>query len=366
MGQSGSALYIRQSSLSPVLVTAMFLVVFGMVAAAYSCQAFPIFPNQGLFRQSRQSFNFVDAVPEIESARLEFMEELDRAMTSLVTDVTGQAVEDTEEVAEAKDAFMEVFNNALNGFITEVFLEDTPDVKAAKQEFFKEFEAATNGLIKTVENFYIEDTAEVRDAKAAFNQAFEDAKAGRVGAQYIPYTPEVQEARDQFFRFFELVVNGMLYKLAPQPVVNYYIPDTPEVNNAKKEFRDLYKSALKGDFDAALTLVALEDAISNNENNPERAAEEFLQTATTLQEMIRILEADGSLDLQTYTVSDNNDDSEDDSEAGNEEEEDAVNEIAEVFSEADEDFSSLDDEEEGTTELPETEDDDDYEYDEYK
>merc|ERR1711962_167611 len=354
MGVGICSLHSSVFTLSPVLVTAMFLVVFGMVAAAYSCQAFPIFPNQGLFRQSRQSFNFVDAVPEIESARLEFMEELDRAMTSLVTDVTGQAVEDTEEVAEAKDAFMEVFNNALNGFITEVFLEDTPDVKAAKQEFFKEFEAATNGLIKTVENFYIEDTAEV-----------EDAKAGRVGAQYIPYTPEVQEARDQFFRFFELVVNGMLYKLAPQPVVNYYIPDTPEVNNAKKEFRDLYKSALKGDFDAALTLVALEDAISNNENNPERAAEEFLQTATTLQEMIRILEADGSLDLQTYTVSDNKDDSEDASEAGNEEEEDAVNEIAEVFSEADEDFSSLD-EEEGTTELPETEADDDYEYDEYK
>ena len=38
-----------------------------------------------------------------------------------------------------------------------------------------------------------------------------------------------------------LVVDGMLYKLAPKPVPTYYIPDTPDVNDAKKEFRDLYR-----------------------------------------------------------------------------------------------------------------------------
>merc|ERR1712098_52650 len=325
MGQSGSVrqpLHIQ----APLSSTAMLAVVLGLVAASHVCQAFPFFPQQAYYdRHSRQAFMYIDAVPEIESARLEFMEELDYAMNGLVNEVTGQVVQDTYEVQEAKEAFKEVFNNALNGFIVHAFQEDTAEVRQAKQAFFKEFEAATNGLITTIENFYIDDTPEVRDARAAFNQAFEDAKAGRIGAQYIPYTPEVQEARDQFFRFFDLVVNGMLYKLAPKPVTTYYIPDTQDVNQAKKQFRDIYKSALRGDFEAALTLVALEDAINNNENNPGRAAEEFLQTATSLQEMIAILEADGSVGLQTfdaipevYEIRDKE-----------EEEEEAVNEVEE-------------------------------------
>merc|ERR1712098_822541 len=232
MGQSGSVrqpLHIQ----APLSSTAMLAVVLGLVAASHVCQAFPFFPQQAYYdRHSRQAFMYIDAVPEIESARLEFMEELDYAMNGLVNEVTGQVVQDTYEVQEAKEAFKEVFNNALNGFIVHAFQEDTAEVRQAKQAFFKEFEAATNGLITTIENFYIHDT--------------------------------------------------------------------PDVNQAKKQFRDIYKSALRGDFEAALTLVALEDAINNNENNPGRAAEEFLQTATSLQEMIAILEADGSVGLQTF------------------------------------------------------------------
>ncbi|XP_023336735.1 uncharacterized protein LOC111707808 [Eurytemora carolleeae] len=182
-------------------------------------------------------------------------------MTELVAGVTGEYLEDTTEVKEAKQEFLGVFNQALNGFIKKVFIEDTADVKAAKEDFFKVFIDATNGLIKTVENFYIEDTEEVKAAKEKFNQGFKDAEAGIVGAQYIPYTPEVQAARDQFFRFFDLVVNGMLYKLAPKPVPIQYIQDTADVNNAKKDFLQLYRSALGGDFKSALTVVALEEAI---------------------------------------------------------------------------------------------------------
>lgn len=272
----------------------MFTELLGVVALLCGCsQALPSFPRQVVFPRAVPLITPIVAVPELESARLEFMEELDGAVSSVITEITGQYLEDTEEVKQVKQEFMKVFNNALNGFINSNYLDDTAEVAASKEEFFKVFEAATNGMLKTIENFYIEDTPEVADAKELFYRAFEDAKAGRVGAQYIPYTPAVQKARDEFLRFFQLVVDGMLYKLAPQPVRPYYIPDTPAVNSAKTQFLELYKQALSGDIKAALTVVALEDAISNNVNNPAQAAKAFVQTATELQDMIRILEEGG-------------------------------------------------------------------------
>merc|ERR1712200_395258 len=150
-------------------------------------------------------------------------------------------------------------------------------------------------------------------------------------------------ARDEFLRFFDLVVDGMLYKLAPKPIPNYYIPDTQEVNLAKIQFRDIYKSAYSGDLEAALTVVALEDAISNNENNPGLAAEEFIQTATSLQEMIRVLESEGR----------------------------SINDIAEVFADSGDDNNGEsndyddDDEEQEEEEEEEEEGEEEEEYDEY-
>merc|ERR1711970_1064124 len=277
-------------------IRTMFSKVLGVVAflAISHSQALPFFPGQ-VYPAGVAYFTPVVAVPGLQLARQEFMQELDGTISDVISEITGQYLEDTAEVKEVKEEFMKVFNEALSGFIETVYLDDTEEVATAKKEFFEVFNAATTGLLATVENFYIEDTAEVKDAREQFQRAFEDAKAGIIGAQYIPYTPAVQKARDEFLRFFDLVVDGMLYKLAPQPVANYYIADTPEV-------LELYKLAEKGDFNAALTVVALEDAISNNVNNPAGAAQQFVQTATELQDMIRILEGEAGHSLTVQEI----------------------------------------------------------------
>merc|ERR1712200_70065 len=180
---------------------------------------------------------------------------------------------------------------------------------------------------------------------------------GKVGRQYIPYTPEVQQARDEFLRFFDLVVDGMLYKLAPKPIPNYYIPDTQEVNLAKIQFRDIYKSAYSGDLEAALTVVALEDAISNNENNPGLAAEEFIQTATTLQEMIRVLESEGrSINDIAEVFANSGDDN--DNEANDYDDDDDEQEIEDLGEQINDIIEELEEEEEEYDEYSE----DEYDY----
>merc|ERR1711970_165739 len=287
MGSLQSAVQGIRTMFSKVLGVVAFLVV------SHS-QALPFFPGQ-VYPAGVAYFTPVVAVPGLQLARQEFMQELDGTISDVISEITGQYLEDTAEVKEVKEEFMKVFNEALSGFIETVYLDDTEEVATAKKEFFEVFNAATTGLLTTVENFYIEDTAEVKDAREQFQRAFEDAKAGIIGAQYIPYTPAVQKARDEFLRFFDLVVDGMLYKLAPQPVANYYIADTPEV-------LELYKLAEKGDFNAALTVVALEDAISNNVNNPAGAAQQFVQTATELQDMIRILEGEAGHSLTVQEI----------------------------------------------------------------
>merc|ERR1712200_105059 len=201
---------------------------------------------------------------------------------------------------------------------------------------------------------------------------------GKVGRQYIPYTPEVQQARDEFLGFFDLVVDGMLYKLAPKPIPNYYIPDTQEVNLAKIQFRDIYKSAYSGDLEAALTVVALEDAISNNENNPGLAAEEFIQTATSLQEMIRVLESEGrSINDIAEVFADSGDDNDNEANDYDDEEEiedlgEQINDIIEELEEEEEEaadggeedyeYEQEEEEEEGEEEEAEEEEEDE-EYD---
>lgn len=268
-------------------------VLLGVVAAVALGQALPV-------PQVPSSSGFLADTEEVQVAKRQFLKEFDRALSGLLvelapTPVKAQYLEDTPEVKKAKDAFMAVFTKALNGLIETAYLEDTKEVKKAKEEFFKVFDAATNGLIKTVENYYIEDTAEVKEAKAKFNQAFKDAEEGKVGAQYIPYTPEVQAAREEFFKAFDFALNGMLYKLAPKPVEPFYLEDTKEVKEAKAAFLALFRKAEEGDINSALKVVALEEAIRNNPNNADKAAEEFLETSKLLEEAVE--KEDNKLDL---------------------------------------------------------------------
>merc|ERR1712054_195799 len=89
-----------------------------------------------------------------------------------------------------------------------------------------------------------------------FNQSYKDAEAGKVGAQYIEETPD------------------------------FYIKDADDVAKEKEKFDELYRNALKGDAASALAVVALEDAISNNEGDLDAAAEELDDTLNTIADAV--------------------------------------------------------------------------------
>merc|ERR1711953_438586 len=93
----------------------------------------------------------------------------------------------------------------------------------------------------------------------------------------------------------------MLDKLSPQPgnnkipdqISDFYIKDDPDVGGfktcdvaeAKASFDQLYRDALAGDLPSAIALVALEEAVSNNDDI-EGAAEELDDTPEDIADLI--------------------------------------------------------------------------------
>merc|ERR1719468_1349824 len=86
----------------------------------------------------------------------------------------------------------------------------------------------------------------------------------------------------------------MLYKLAPKPgysqipeqIADFYIKDDADVAKAKESFDQLYRDALAGDLPSAIAYVALEDAVTNNKDDPEAAAEQLERTLNDIAEVI--------------------------------------------------------------------------------
>merc|ERR1719495_590312 len=179
-------------------------------------------------------------------------------------------------------------------------LNDTQEVQEKKEAFLRTFDAAVDDLFVTVEGFY---TTEQVAARKQFNQAYQDAVDGKIGAQYIDDTPEVKAAKARFHKFFNFVLDGMLYKLSPKPgynqipeqIADFYIKDEPDVAEAKSSFDELYRKALSGDLPSAIAYVALEEAITNNEDDVEAAAQELEKTLEEIVEAVEEIEEDGDL-----------------------------------------------------------------------
>merc|ERR1711874_273299 len=158
-----------------------------------------------------------------------------------------------------------------------------------KDKFFRTFNSAVTDLFVTVEGIY---TPAQAAARRKFHQAYKDAEEGRVGAQYQEDTAEVKEAKERFFEFFQL--DGMLHKIAPQPgnniipeeIADFYIKDDPDVAAEKLEFDELYRDALNGDAASALAVSALEQAISNNQEDMEAAARELEETLDAIADVV--------------------------------------------------------------------------------
>ena len=246
---------------------------------------------------------------DVKEAREEFMETFDRVLNGYLEELTPEPVGFTSEVKEAREEFFRVFNKALDGMIVAVFESDEDTVREKKEAFLETFAVAVDDLFESVEGFY---TKEQLEARERFHQAYLDAEAGKIGAQYIPYTSEVQSARDRFFQFFQFVVDGMLSKLSPSPgndklpdeIADFYIKDDPEVAEAKEAFDKLYKDALAGDLPSAIALVALEEAVNNNEDI-ESAAEELDETLEDIIDLVK--DYDDEL-VEDYDLVENYDD----------------------------------------------------------
>jgi len=229
------------------------------------------------------SHGFLADTPEVKQAKEEFMQSFQRALDGLLSELAPLPVEDTEEVKQAKKEFFRIFNKALDGVVETVYIGDTDDVKENKEAFFKTFNSAMDDLFVTVEGIY---TPEQTEARKKFHLAYKDAKAGKVGAQYLEDTPAVKAAKERFFKYFNFVLDGMLYKLAPKPghnvipeeIADFYIKDEPDVAAEKEKFDELYRNALNGDTASAIAVVALENALSNNEGDPENAVKELDET----------------------------------------------------------------------------------------
>ena len=233
---------------------------------------------------------------DIKEAREEFIETFDKVLGGYLSELTPEPVGFTSEVTEAREEFFRVFNKALDGMIVAVFESDEETVREKKEAFLKTFTVAVDDLFESVEGFY---TKEQLEARKSFHEAYLDAEAGRIGAQYIPYTPAVQSARDRFFQFFQFVVDGMLNKLSPRPgnnklpeeIADFYLKDDPEVAEAKEDFDKLYRDALSGDIPSAIALIALEEAVNNNEDI-ESAAEELDETLEDIIDLVDDYELD--------------------------------------------------------------------------
>ena len=227
---------------------------------------------------------------EVKQARQEFMETFDRVLDGYQSEISPEPIGYTPEVQQAREEFFRVFNQALDGMIVAVTEFDEDSVREKKEAFLKTFAVAVDDLFESVEGFY---TSEQLEARERFHEAYLDAEAGKIGAQYIPYSPAVQAARDRFFKFFQLVVDGMLDKLSPKPghniipeeIADFYIKDDIEVAEAKRDFDKLYRDALAGDLPSAIALVALEEAVTNNDDI-ESAAEDLDDTLEDIADLI--------------------------------------------------------------------------------
>merc|ERR1711915_824277 len=69
-------------------------------------------------------------------------------------------------------------------------------------------------------------------------------------------------------------------------IADFYIKDADDVAQEKEKFDELYRNALKGDAASALAVVALEDAISNNEGDLDAAAKELEDTLNTIADVV--------------------------------------------------------------------------------
>merc|ERR1711915_385013 len=83
-----------------------------------------------------------------------------------------------------------------------------------------------------------------------------------------------------------------------------YIKDADDVAQEKEKFDELYRNALKGDAASALAVVALEDAISNNEGDLDAAAKELDDTLNTIADAVE----------EEYSNDDEDEDEEDEDE----------------------------------------------------
>merc|ERR1712002_1320927 len=229
--------------------------------------------------------------PEVRQAKAESFQTFKRGLSGLLSEVAPTAVQDTLEVREAKEEFFRIFDKALNGMIETVFLGDSQDVKEYKEKFFKTYDSAMTDLFVTVDGIY---TPEQVSARKKFHQAYKDAKSGKIGAQYLEDTQEVKEAKARFFKFFQFVLDGMLYKLAPKPghnvipeeIADFYIKDVPEVAAEKLKFDQLYRDALNGDAASAIAVVALEKAISNNPGDMNAAVKDLDDTLNAIADAV--------------------------------------------------------------------------------
>ena len=233
---------------------------------------------------------------EVAAAKQEFIQTFDSVLDGYLADISPTTIGYTAEVREAREEFFRVFNKAVDGMIVAVFDSDEDVVRQKKEQFLKTFAVAVDDLFSSVEGFY---TKEQVAARESFHQAYLDAEAGKVGAQYLPYSPPVAAARERFFQFFQFVVDGMLDQLSPQPghnripeqIADFYIKDDPDVAEAKLSFDELYRDALAGDLPSAIALVALEEAVTNNDDI-EGAAEELDETLSDIIQLVGDYEED--------------------------------------------------------------------------
>merc|ERR1712002_168424 len=223
--------------------------------------------------------------------------------------------------------------------IETVFNGDTDEVKEYKNKFFKTFDSALTDLFVTVDGGIY--TSEQVAARKKFNQAYKDAEAGKIGAQYIEDTPAVKKAKERFFKFFQFVLDGMLYKLAPEPgknvipeeIADFYIKDADDVAKEKEKFDELYRNALKGDAASALAVVALEDAISNNRGDLDAAAKDLDDTLNAIADVVEeeFSNDDGEEDYDNEDEDSSSSESEDDEESEESSEEDSSSESVEDY-----------------------------------
>merc|ERR1712106_629941 len=190
-------------------------------------------------------------------------------------------------------------------------------------------------------------------ARKRFHQAYKDAKSGKIGAQYLEDTAEVKAAKKRFFKFFQFVLDGMLYKLAPQPgnnvipeeIADFYIKDAPDVAVEKLKFDQLYRDALNGDAASVIAVVALEEAISDNDGNLAAAEKQLDETLDAIATVVEYEYTDSSEETEKESEEEENEeetdyfgddtDGEDDSDDGDDSDDEDDSNVADDLDDLD-------------------------------